>query len=138
MFHAVSAHTRRYTLQVRTDTHKVVCIYKKCHCAAFLASWQADDPPSFSSCLGKQRAFCKRVRQKYKQFVVTIVLPANSRDLAVPSKQLAARHKDTFCHPLSSSFIAAGLKMLLQKYRYPTTELNTVIAQTDFLSCLHL
>lgn len=38
---------------------------------------------------------------------MTIVLPENSQDLAVPSKQLAAGHKDTLCDPQSSSFITA-------------------------------
>lgn len=51
------------------------------------------------------------VRQKAKQFVVTIVLPANSRDLAVLSKQLAAAHKDTFYDLFPSSFIVTELQI---------------------------
>lgn len=72
-------------------------LYKNFHCAPFLATSQAEDSASFS-CLGEQRAFCKGVRQKKKdkQFVVPIVLPANSQDLAVPPKQLPAGQKDTF------------------------------------------
>lgn len=80
-------------------THILVCTHKKFHCALFLASFQAKGTPPFFSCLGKQGAFCKGVRQKDKHFVVMIVLPANYLDLAVPSKQLAVGYKDTFCDP---------------------------------------
>lgn len=102
-------------------THILVCIYKKCRCAPFLACLQAEDFPLFSSCLGEQRAFSKGVRQKDKQFVVTIVLPANSRDLAVPSKQLAVGHKDTLCEPPSSSFITTELQTFTTS-RYTLTK----------------
>lgn len=104
-----------------SHSQKHTHIYKKFHCASFLASVQAEDSPSFSSCLGKQSVFCKGVRQKDKQFVVTIVLPANPRDLAVLSKQLAVGHKDTFCDPHSSSFIATEpqTQKIFTTLRYP-------------------
>lgn len=56
MFHADDAHTQY--------THTYLRINKMFHCAPFLASLQAVDSPSLSSCLGKQRAFRKGVRQK--------------------------------------------------------------------------
>lgn len=48
---------------------------------------------------------------------MTIVLPANSRDLAVLSKQLAAGHKDAFYDSLSSSFIATEPKKSLYYFK---------------------
>lgn len=80
MFYADDAHKHTHTYLYAYTTSFIV--------HPFLANVRAVDSPSFSSCLGKQRAFSNSVRQKDKQFVVTIVLPANSQDLAVPSKQL--------------------------------------------------
>lgn len=91
----------------------------------FLATSQAEDSASFS-CLGEQRAFCKGVQQKEKQFVVAIVLPDNSRDLAVPPEAAACKKKK---NTLSVSCLSP-LSLLLnhkQKKQQPQKAFSTLI-----------
>jgi len=95
MFHADEVHTRA---ESHTHTHSCTLAYTRSFIVHhFWPVCRQEDSPWISCCLGKQSAFCKGVRQKDEQFVVTIVLPAHSWDLAVPCEQLAAGYKDTFC-----------------------------------------
>lgn len=73
--------------ETRTQTKN-----KKFHCAAFLAALQTRVLHHFPPVEENREHFVKT-----KHLAVT-----TSRDLAVPSQQLAAGHKDIFCDPSSS------------------------------------